>query len=97
MENQDIEAIKTDLDIQGKIAAVSNTDGGKLLVKTLVNEIIDSIDTMGYKYNSLSITEFISMGAKIRANIDMIQVLNASEGNKEYYQKLLEEALQEIE
>lgn len=89
--------IKDDLEIQSSLAAIGNTDGGKILVKSLIKDIIDVIETLGYKHDSLTQQEFISLGSKVRTSLDMVQVLTNAEGNKEYYKKLLEEALQETE
>jgi hypothetical protein len=97
MKKQEVEMIKDDLEVQASLAAVGNSDGGKILIKSLTRDIIDAIETLGYKHDTLTQQEFISLGSKIKTSIDMIQVLTNAEGNKEYYKELLEKALQEVE
>lgn len=96
-KNIDVELIKDDLDIQASLSALHDTKGGKILVKSLLRDIIDGINEIASKHNQLSQQEFISIGAKIKTSIDMVQVLSGAESNKKYYEELLAEELKKAE
>lgn len=96
-KNIDVELIKDDLDIQSSLSALHDSAGGKILVKSLVRDIIDGINEIASKHNQLTQQEFISIGAKIKTSIDMVQVLAGAESNKQYYEVLLEEELKKAE
>ena len=96
-KNIDIELIKDDLDIQSSLSALNDSKGGKILVKSLVKDIIDGINEISSKHSNLTQQEFISIGAKIKTSIDMVQILSGAETNKKYYEVLLEEELKKAE
>ena len=96
-KNIDVELIKDDLDIQSSLSALNDSKGGKILVKSLVKDILDGINDIASNHNKLTQQEFISIGAKIKTSIDMVQVLSGAESNKKYYEGLLEEELKKAE
>ncbi len=96
-KNDEIEMLKDDVEIQSALAALHNSDGGKILVNNLIKDVINFTTSIAENFNSMTVQEFIAYGAKIKTNIDMIQVLTASESNKDYYKKLLEEELLKLE
>ena len=96
-KNIDLELIKDDLDIQASLSALNDSAGGQILVKSLLRDIIDGVNEIASKHNKLTQQEFISIGAKIKTSIDMVQVLSGAESNKKYYEGLLEEELKKAE
>jgi hypothetical protein len=96
-KNIEVELIKDDLDVQSSLSALNDSKGGKILVKSLIKDIIDGINEIASKHNNLTQQEFISIGAKIKTSIDMVQVLSGAESNKKYYEGLLEEELKKAE
>ena len=96
-KNIDVELIKDDLDIQSSLSSLNDSAGGQILVKSLVRDILDGINEIASKHNQLTQQEFISIGAKVKTCIDMVQVLSGAESNKKYYEVLLEEELKKAE
>ena len=96
-KNIDVELIKDDLDIQSSLSSLNDSAGGQILVKSLVRDILDGINEIASKHNQLTQQEFISIGAKVKTCIDMVQVLSGAESNRKYYEGLLEEELKKAE
>lgn len=96
-DKEKVEMLNKDIELQKSIAEVGNSKGGKILTKSLLKDVIDSIEKLGNNHSKMSLQEFVSLGAKVRANLDLLQVISRSEGNLKYYQDLLEEELQGTE
>lgn len=94
-ESPELSALADDLDKVTAIAIVAESEGGELLVKGLISDVVSSLDTIAVKHSSLSINEFIALGASIKANLDLMRALKRSKKNKKELQGMLEEALQE--
>ncbi len=95
-ENEIKEIIK-DLKEVSAINAVCNTEGGQILIKSLVSDLISSLYTLCDSYTKLSLPEFIGIGATLKSNRDLLEVLIKSEGNKKYLDDLLAKKLKDAE
>ncbi len=85
--------LQEDLDIQKSLAEVRNTKGGKILVDTLLQEIIGAVQTISENNSTLTMQEFIALGAKIKVRHDMLGVLVGAEEQRDYFSELLKEEL----
>ena len=94
-KEEKIEVIQDELKRLSKLEAVALSEGGKLLFNSLMKDAVSVIDTLGYKYNSLSQVEFIALCAELKTKLDLARVMNKSIKNKEQADKDLEAALLE--
>ena len=87
--------IKKELDRVKSIDVLANSDGGKIIKKNLRKEILNSIDLLANRYKTASHTELVGFCASLRANIDLLRVLNNVGKSKKMAEADLELALQE--
>ncbi len=96
MENkEETKEIEKDLQKASDIVAIKDSKGGKLLIDSLVRDILFYIDKLSSSYTTLTLQEFLSISASIKANKDLLSVFTNSKSNKEYLENLLEERLKE--
>ena len=88
-----IQSIADDLDKVTAISALNNMEGGKILVASLLADIVSSIDTMCAKHKDLTMQEFVSLSVDMKTKINMARLLTRAENNKDYLSDLLDEAL----
>ena len=92
LEKEEIEA---DLKEISKISVISDTEGGKVLLKSLLSDIAGGVSTLCNKNSTMTLQEFISVCALMKANVDLYCALGKAKQNKEYLETLLAEALLE--
>lgn len=92
-KKKEIESIEEDLKNISSLAVIGQTEGGKILVKSLVTDIIAVVDTLCSKHKELTTQEFVSLCAEMKTKIDMARVIDRAEGNKKYLEELLKETL----
>ena len=94
-----IEDMGTELDTFIALDALSLTDGGKILIKSLTKDIISTVESLCMKYPELTQTQFIAYSAKMKEKLDILRTLTRANKNKsiltEEIEKLLEETLQD--
>jgi len=91
----EIEEIKADLKENSKVSVIGDTEGGKVLLKALLADIANGVQTLCNKNSSMTLQEFISVSALMKANVDLYCAIGKAKLNKEYLEKLLAEALLE--
>ena len=94
---EEIEIIKDELDRVGSISAVAESDGGKLLISQLVKELLNSVEKMCGKYQVMPLSEFISIGADMKVNLEMLKTLKKAGKSKKIAMQDLKEALEKLE
>jgi len=72
------EEIKKDIRKFSAITAISNTEGGKILIESLKKDIISSIDEIINKYKNLPHIEMVAVCARLAERIILLRVLNGS-------------------
>jgi len=87
--------IKSDLKNASALEAVQHSEGGKLLIKSCLADVISSIDTLRTGYTTLTHIEMIGQCAKLKERIDLYRVLKNAKKNKEIIAEVLREALEE--
>lgn len=86
--------IKKDIKKYGAIAAIANTDGGKILISSLKKDIISSINELTSGYKILSHIEIIAICARLSERLAVLKTINNSTNNKKFAQEALEFILQ---
>lgn len=93
-KQEKINDIEKDLQEAVALSAISESDGGKILVKSLLTDIVSAVDKLSSGYMTLTMQEFVAISATLKSNKEMLDVLVKAKGNKEYLEGLLKEALQ---
>lgn len=89
--------VADDLDAVAAISVLVDIEGGKLLVKSLLKDVIGAMEELGAKYRTLTVQEFIGICADMQSKLDLARVLARSKKNKEYLEAELERMLKEEE
>ena len=89
------EEIEKDLGIASSLEAVALSEGGQMLINSLVKDIIGSIGMLSIHYSEYSIEQFISISANIKSKSALVRTLTRSSANKAYLEELLTEAIKE--
>lgn len=89
------EEIKKDLGAVAAITAIADMEGGKTLVKNLLKDVVSCVDSVCSHHETLTLQQFISLGAEMKTKLDMVRVISRSKKNKKYLEELLAEPLQE--
>ena len=93
--NESVRGIASDLDKASSLSAVSDTEGGKLLLASLVSDIVGIVDGLSMKYSTLTMQEFVSLCAEMKSKTDLARAISRSKKNKAYLVELLDDALTE--
>jgi hypothetical protein len=92
LEKEEIEA---DLKEISKISVIGETEGGQVLLKSLLTDIATGVNTICHRHSTMTVQEFVSIAALMKANVDLYCAIGKAKKNKEYLQTLLAEALLE--
>lgn len=95
MENNKIEEIKSDLEKVKDVVIFSESKQGGVLVETLTQDIIASIEKLCGEVETLSHAQFIAVACDIKTKLSTVRAITRAKKNEEYLQGLLKEALQE--
>ena len=95
--NETLSMIAEDLARVSAISAIHDMEGGKILVKSLMTDVVSSIDTLCFKYQTLTNQEFVGLCANIKTKLDLAKTLKRSVKAKKQAEEDLENALLEIE
>jgi hypothetical protein len=96
MNNEEkIASLYEDLKLVGPIHALSQNEGGKLLVKTLLDNIVSNVTRLSTEHGTLSHIEMISICADIKSARDVVRALSIAETNKKFLEDELKATLAE--
>lgn len=87
--------LKDDIELAGNLEHVAATKGGKVLIKGLTEDIVAGIDTLAVKHPTLTLQEFVAIGADLKTRIDLLRSLTRAKKSKEALVAMLEEAIAE--
>ena len=76
---------------QNKLKALYDTDGGKLLVDTLMAQVVNMINQLSSGYKHMTLEEFISTSADLSTKLNMVRSLTKAKKNQEVLEELLKE------
>lgn len=94
-ENPDLSELADELDEKKSLESVAESNGGKLLIKGLVTDIIDIIEALSGRYKEATMQEFVGWGAEISTKLEMLRALRQAKKNREFLKKELDQALSE--
>jgi hypothetical protein len=89
MDSEQEKEILADLQNAKALDALSNTDGGKLLIKVCKADILGAIEAFG-AYKTLSLQEFISISARLSSLLGIYKALTQAPVNAQFLDSLLE-------
>lgn len=95
LDHPEVKEMLEDLGKVSSIEAFSLSEGGKVLVQSLVTDIISSVDTLCAKHSTLTTQEFVSICADMKSKIDLTRVISRAKKNKDYLEQLISGTLQE--
>jgi hypothetical protein len=90
-----IEEIKKELGEASALDSYASSEGGKILLKSLSNDILVSIETLADKHSTMTLQEFISLGASIKEKLAMFKAVHNSKKNKEFLKNVLKETMEQ--
>lgn len=79
------------LDAYQSLEVLYATDGGKLLVATLLEDVATALERIAFQYKNLTYEEFVTLGAEISMKLSMARSLTRAEKNTELIKKSIEE------
>ncbi len=91
------EEITKDLNRLKSISVLKETDGGKILINSCKQDVLNTIDTIRFKYTELSHIELIGQCARLNERLAFLLTLRGVEENKKIAEQDLEELLKEDE
>lgn len=93
--NEEQKEIANDLSIASALDAVAISEGGKILAKTLLTDVVSDIETLSVRYKELTIQEFIGTCADLKAKLDLYRSIVRAPEAKAKLKDDLKEALGE--
>ena len=84
-----------DLDKLADLDVTARSKGGKVLLQSLVSDIVSSMDTLCVKYPTLTMQEFVALCADMNSKVDLARVLSRAEKNKKALEGMIEETLKQ--
>lgn len=96
-KEEEIKEMEKDLREVSAIDVFCQSEAGKILVQSLLKDIISSVDNLCVNHSKLTQQEFVAISAGMKANKDLLDVLVKAKGNKEFLDNLLKEALEKAE
>lgn len=75
--------------VQKKLKVLAESDGGKILIDALLQEILRAIEHISAQYSRMTLEEFISKGAELNAKLNLMRSLTKAKQNEEMLADLL--------
>jgi len=92
-ENQRLQEIATDADSYASLSAIANQEGGKLLVKLLMADMMSAIYDLESGYSKMPEMQMRATLATFKANHDIVRALLRADGQKDLAREALEQEL----
>jgi hypothetical protein len=86
---------QNDLDVYSALKTVANSDGGEILIKKLLTDVVNTIGTLENQYKTLSHIEMIAYCASLSEKLSLLRTLTHASKNMSDLKKLLEDNLAE--
>lgn len=75
-------AIAEELDKIVPLDSLSKSEGGKILIKSLLLDVVSNVDTLCARYSALTMQEFVSYCADIKIRLDVARAIARSAEKK---------------
>lgn len=89
-----VEEIGVDLGNAMALQTLHDSEGGKLVINSLIQDIIGALDTMIGGTDTLTHIQYVVLASRIKERVDLVRVLTSAKSNKEVLQGLLKEELE---
>lgn len=89
----EVKSIEQDIAQYSALEALSNSEGGILLIKTLKSDLRGIIDTMKTTYKTISHTELIALVSKLEARVDILRSITRAKKNYDLANDYLDDIL----
>lgn len=89
------EELQKELDEVKKLDVLADSEGGKLLVKALLTDIVNGIDSLTMSFSTATHIELISNIAKIKERLNIVRSLTRAKKNKEFLSDELRDLLEQ--
>jgi len=84
-----------DLDVYNALKTVADSDGGEILIKNLLSDVVNTIGTLEKQYKTLTHIEMIAYCASLSEKLSLLRSLTRASKNFSDLKKLLEDTLSE--
>lgn len=88
------ESLEDNLGKYNALQALSISEGGLILRKSLVKDIIRDTEKLSNNYSTYSMQEFISIGATLKTNLTLLNTLKNAKANSDGANEELKEFLE---
>ena len=85
--------IAEDIEKFSALDVVATSEGGKILVKGLIEDVVNNLDGMLVNAKTMSIQEFVSVCASMKAQLDLARAIKRSGQHKDELTDLLKEEM----
>lgn len=92
MEKQEVQS---DIDTFNHLAILADSDGGKIIVAGLKQDVVNGVEVLISKYKTASEIDLRSTIAKLQSDLSLLRVLTRADKNKKMAQAELEKMLAE--
>lgn len=92
---KNIKAAQEDIKRLASLEGLVNTEGGRLLLSALLQDVVASIDMICSSYETAADTQLRAMCARLGERISMYRSLKAVPGNKKYALAALKELIEQ--
>lgn len=93
-ENEEVSLLTEDLEKATSLEALSNSDGGKVLLDALTTDIVSAVEKLT-NYKDKSQTDFIVICADLSNKLTIVRSITRAKDNTEYLKNELAKALQQ--
>ena len=90
-----LDLIKEDVEKMKALSAVSNTEGGKMLIDSLGRDVVNGVESLIGNYKTSGEMKLIATIAKLQSDLGLLRVLTRAEANSKEAQAALKELLEE--
>lgn len=94
-ENPEVKSMMEDLGTITAISAVGLSEGGKILVSSLVKDVVGIVDILCSQYHKLTQNEFISYCADMNSKLDLVRAITRSQRNKQDLESIIADTIKE--
>jgi len=92
---EDQNEIAEELDKIVPLDILSKSEGGQILMKNLLIDVVSDIESLCIKYDRLTLQEFVALCADLKVRLDVARVIARSEEKKRQLQEEFEKTLVE--
>ena len=94
-EKDKAESILADVENFAALEALGNSEGGKILVESLLSDALNDIESLTGGYKKLSHIELLSLCASLEKSLDTVRAIKRASKNKNMAKDALEEIIGE--